>query len=270
MHAYTAQQVRDAEAPHLAVGEPLMQRAAHGLAQEIRRLIDTTEAATAAGGAGDPRPSTVLLLVGSGSNGGDALFAGAELAQAGSPVRALALGSRLHEAGAAAARAGGVEFPDVDPALIEALPTSLGDVSVIVDGILGIGVSSGSLALRGPAREVVGCLLAAGGAQDAPGSLPPVVAVDVPSGIDPDTGETADDVVLPATVTVTFGGVKAGLLGGRGAELAGEIVLVPIGIEEDLALMHPVIRRESTTPKVADSAKRATMEQQDRHRADRG
>jgi hypothetical protein len=55
------------------------------------------------------------------------------------------------------------------------------------------------------------------------------IAVDLPSGLHPDTG-TADDVVLPASMTVTFGAVKAGLTSGRGPALAGEIVLVDIGL----------------------------------------
>ena len=46
-----------------------------------------------------------------------------------------------------------------------------------------------------------------------------MIAVDLPSGLHPDTGLTADDVVLPAAVTVTFGAVKAGLVRGRGPSL---------------------------------------------------
>jgi hypothetical protein len=56
------------------------------------------------------------------------------------------------------------------------------------------------------------------------------VAVDLPSGLDPDDG-TTDGVVLPAAITVTFGGVKAGLRRGSGPELAGRVVLVDLGLE---------------------------------------
>jgi NAD(P)H-hydrate epimerase len=244
---YTARQVRDAEAPHLAAGEPLMQRAAHGLATEIGRVL--AGASGALGASGEPEQERersargVLLLVGSGDNGGDALFAGAELAAGGAEVRAIGVGSRMHGAGGEAARAAGVRFVGSAP---EALPALLRETAVIVDGILGTGTTAGSPALRGAARELVLVIrreLAATPRDRAEGSTAPlVVAVDIPSGIDPDSGETADDVVLAADLTVTFGGVKAGLLRGQGPRLAGDVVLVEIGIEGDLAAVEPAIR----------------------------
>jgi NAD(P)H-hydrate epimerase len=69
--------------------------------------------------------------------------------------------------------------------------------------------------------------------------MPRVVAVDLPRGLHPDTG-AADDAVLPASVTVTFGAVKAGLVTGRGPDLAGAIVLVDIGLSDALASVEPV------------------------------
>ncbi len=59
-----------------------------------------------------------------------------------------------------------------------------------------------------------------------------MVAVDLPSGVDPDRG-TADDAVLPADLTVTFGAVKSGLLVEPGRSLAGRIVLVDLGLGLD-------------------------------------
>ncbi|MCS5723323.1 NAD(P)H-hydrate epimerase [Herbiconiux sp. CPCC 203407] len=241
---YTARQVRDAEAPHLAAGEPLMQRAAHGLATEIRRVLDGASAASA--GRGRPPAGGVLLLVGSGDNGGDALFAGAELAASGVEVRAIGVGSRMHEAGSEAAHAAGVRFVETAPEAPPGLPALLRETAVIVDGILGTGTTADSPALRGAAREVVHGIRAelAALSRELPEGVtgPLVVAVDIPSGIDPDSGETADDIVLPADLTVTFGGVKAGLLRGHGARLAGEVVLVEIGIEGDLAAVEPAVR----------------------------
>ena len=242
---YTAQQIRDAEAPHLAAGEPLMQRAAHGLAVRILELL--VERAGAAG----PRasvPSRVLVLVGSGDNGGDALFAAAELAASGVLVEAVGVGSRMHVGGREAAeRSGAVVVVSPSEEWLAGLRARTARVDVVVDGILGTGTAPGAPALRGTARRAVGEVLAALEAESGesepdllPGR-PAVVAVDVPSGIDPDTGATADDMVLPATVTVTFGGVKAGLLRGSGAGLAGRIELVTIGIEDDLARLEPEI-----------------------------
>jgi hydroxyethylthiazole kinase-like uncharacterized protein yjeF len=238
---YTARQVRDAEAPHVAAGEPLMQRAAHGLATEIRRVLDTSPGAPT--GRTGPAGGGVLLLVGSGDNGGDALFAGAELAAGGVEVRAIGVGSRMHGTGSEAARAAGVRFVESTP---EALPALLPETAVIVDGILGTGTTAGSPALRGAARELVQGIRAelAALSRELPegAAAPLVVAVDIPSGIDPDSGETADDVVLGADLTVTFGGVKAGLLRGQGPRLAGDVVLVEIGIEGDLAAVEPAVR----------------------------
>ncbi len=100
---------------------------------------------------------------------------------------------------------------------------------VSIDGILGIG-SSASSALRGTAREVVEALLPA-----VRGGRPRVIAVDLPSGLHPDTGE-ADDVVLPAAVTVTFGAVKAGLVPrARARARAASVVLVDLGLGHGLA-----------------------------------
>jgi len=228
---YLSSQIRASEAPHLAAGEPLMRRAAHGLAGSILELLARRR---------DPgRPAHVLVLAGSGDNGGDALFAAAELVQNGCAVHVIGTGSRLHDQGRAALAAvsGDSVRIDTDPeGAAAAVLRALDGVDVVVDGILGIAPADGSHspALRGRAREVVAALLSAA-------ERPPVVAVDIPSGIDSDTGAAPDGVVLPATVTVTFGGVKAGLLVGDGARLAGEVVLVDIGTGEDLAAMEPAV-----------------------------
>lgn len=223
---YTSAQIRAAEAPHLAAGEPLMRRAAHALAGRILEVLahrrDTST------------PARVLVLVGSGDNGGDALFAAAELAEHGCAVQVVGTGSRMHEEGRAAVVAvtGRTAFVDPDDGAGAVLRALDEGVDVVVDGILGIAPAGGSHspALRGRAHDVVSTLLSAP-------LLPPVVAVDIPSGIDSDTGVAPDGVVLPATRTVTFGGVKAGLLRSDGARLAGEVVVVDIGTAVELAAM---------------------------------
>ncbi|HWU46517.1 MAG TPA: NAD(P)H-hydrate epimerase [Humibacter sp.] len=233
VNGYSAQQMRDAEAPHLAAGEPLMQRAAAALAQEIRSvLVDR---------AGD-LPGCVLLLVGSGDNGGDALYAGAVLASTGCDVTILPVGSRMHEAGLTAALAAGAQVIDVTEAdgTLDALAVAnaAADADVIVDGILGTGAAS-SPALRGTARDVVAAILPV---LPTPGA-PSVVAVDIPSGIGPDDGSIPDPVVLPADVTVTFGGFKAGLLLPPASTRVGEVRLVDIGLGPDLARVQPLVHR---------------------------
>lgn len=219
INGYSADQIRAAEAPHLAAGVPLMARAAAGLAREIRRVLPD----------GNGR---VLLLVGSGDNGGDALYAGAELAANGADVAIVPTGSRLHQAGLAAAVAAGAHLEGPDTAVRLAAAAD-----VVVDGILGTGTSA-SPALRGGAREVVEAVLPV---VTAP-RHPLVVAVDIPSGIDPTTGAVPDTVVLPADLTVTFGGYKAGLLIPPAAGLAGRLELIDIGLGPDLEKVEPVIR----------------------------
>ncbi|WIE71739.1 NAD(P)H-hydrate epimerase [Curtobacterium sp. MCJR17_020] len=251
MDGYGGDQIRAAERPHLDSGEPLMQRAADGLARIVGDLLDDPAVRPGDG------PGSVLLLVGSGDNGGDALFAGARLATAGRHVAVLRVGSRVHEAGLAAALDAGARLapparptrrwrvgpgpaagaPD-DPSGPETVVTDAAlDANLVLDAILGIGVR-GPAALRSPAREVVDAIRELARDQRAPF----VVAVDVPSGIDVDTGGIADDHVLHADVTVTFGGVKAGLLTGPAATLAGRIELVDVGIGADLATMEPLVR----------------------------
>jgi len=277
VEAWTAAQIREAERPHLEAGEPLMRRAADGLTGVVREMVRASSRSR------DGRAGRVLLLVGSGNNGGDTLYAGESLARElvpqGGTVTVVPVGSRVHEAALAAALAAGAVLDDVeawcDPAVVAA---ALPGYDVVLDGLVGTG--SRGAGLRGDALRVVravlpvvadatqgagagatgsgGTALASGtgagtdaashpggGAAPAGASAalaPRVVAVDVPSGMGVDDGALPDPpFVLPADVTVTFGGHKVGLLVSPGAERAGHIVLVDIGIGADLARMPPAV-----------------------------
>ncbi len=218
---YSAAQVRAAEKPLLDAGVPLMARAAAGLAGELRRLHTTSR-----------RDGPIVVLVGSGDNGGDALYASATLAAEGVGMVLIRTGSRVHEAAwAAAQHAGAVELqPD-------GIPNLVADAAIIVDGILGTGTGADP-ALRGTARDVVLRLLPVLGRDDAPA----VVAVDIPSGIGPDDGTVPDPAVLPADVTVTFGALKAGLLLEPARSLAGRVILIDIGLGPQLEGVEPVLQ----------------------------
>ena len=201
---YTSAQVRAAEQPLLDAGEPLMRRAAAALAAELRGFA----------------PRRLLVLVGAGDNGGDGLFAAAELAAEGVAVDLLATASRAHAEGVAAALGAGARWVDAaDAARLAA------DADIVVDAILGTGTGP-SPALRGTARDVVAAIVPV---LSAP-RRPRVVAVDIPSGISPDDGSVPDDTVLPADLTVTFGAIKAGLLLEPAARYAGRVVLVDLGL----------------------------------------
>jgi hydroxyethylthiazole kinase-like uncharacterized protein yjeF len=177
----------------------LMQRAATALARRAALLLVDRH--------GGVYGRSALLIVGAGNNGGDAMYAGARLAGRGVSVRALLLEpDRVHAGGLAALRsAGGRVVADASQ-----------PVDIVLDGIVGIGG-------KGALRERAAAALAA-----IPGR-PIMVAVDVPSGVDADTGDTPGDAVC-ADVTVTFGCLKPGLLVGQGAYHSGLVDLVDIGL----------------------------------------
>ncbi|WOO98851.1 NAD(P)H-hydrate dehydratase [Micrococcus terreus] len=202
LRAHTGTAVRAAERPLLEAGQgdALMRRAAWGLAQHT--LAELRRRGPVAG-------STVAALVGSGNNGGDALWALSFLRRRG--VHAVAVpASRsraLHDDGHAALLAAGGQVGEQIPS----------GAAVVIDGILGTGA-------RGAFELPAGLVLPEGAT---------VVACDVPSGVDADTGQVLGEVI-PAEVTVTFGAVKAGLLLGAGAQAAGRVELVEIGLVPSL------------------------------------
>ncbi|WP_243075259.1 NAD(P)H-hydrate epimerase [Microbacterium sp. SS28] len=238
---WTAEQVRRNEAPLLDRGLPLMLWAAAGLASVIAdELVEPGVTARkndlAYQSAGmSPLMGRILVVAGRGDNGGDALYAAAALQQwiavRGIPGDDLSFdilltGDSAHAQALATAEAGGAKRVSLEEAVALA---SEGAYDLILDGILGIGTSADP-ALRGGARAVVEALLPAVRA-----GMSRVIAVDLPSGLHPDTGATSDGVVLPASVTVTFGGVKTGLARDRGKKLAGAVVWVDLGLAFDEA-----------------------------------
>jgi hydroxyethylthiazole kinase-like uncharacterized protein yjeF len=223
-NGYTAEQVRDAERPLLAAGVPLMERAAAGLAAEVGRVLATR----------GRREGRLLVLAGSGSNGGDALLAAAILLGRGSTAVVARLGRRVHGPGLRAAERAGARLLPPD-ATAGAIAAELTRADVVLDAILGTGADGG---LRAPARQIVGRLL------EVPDRGPAVVAVDLPSGIDPDDG-TPRPPLLRADVTVTFGAIKAGLLSPQARAAVGLVRLVDIGLGPGLEGQTPVRRAAS-------------------------
>lgn len=220
MPTYTAAQVREAEAPFLARGVPLMHRAAAALAHESATLLGTRP-----GGVAGAR---VLVLAGAGNNGADALYAADLLAEQGAALCILPTSTRVHREALEAVLARGADLRPVgEPAEVVAELARSADL--ILDGILGTGTSA-SPALRGPAHDIVAAILPV----LDPGHPPLVVAVDLPSGIGVDDGSVPDPTVLRADLTVTFGGCKAGLLAHPAAAYAGRVVVADIGIAAEL------------------------------------
>ncbi|MCX4527572.1 MULTISPECIES: NAD(P)H-hydrate dehydratase [unclassified Streptomyces] len=196
--AYSVETVRAAERELMArlPEGALMQRAAAGLAAVCAGLLRKVYGAR------------VVLLVGPGDNGGDALYAGARLARRGAGVTAVPMDpARVHEGGLRALLAAGGRVSRDVPG---------GRADLVLDGLVGIGGRGG---LRPAAAALVERIPA--------GAV--VVAVDLPSGVDADTGEVAGAAVR-ADVTVTFGAYKPGLLIDPGASRAGAVRLVDIGL----------------------------------------
>ncbi len=202
LRAHTVEAVRRAEQAAMAdlPSGALMQRAAAGLAAAVVDLL---------GGAYGRR---VVLLVGPGDNGGDALWAGARLAGRGAHVEALLLADRCHGAGLDALRAAG-GLATRDPEDLAAAP------DVLVDGIVGIGARPG---LGPEAMEVLVRFADV-----------PVVAVDVPSGVDVDTG-TLDGAHVTADLTLTFGTHKVAHLVDPASTASGAVHLVDLGLDPDV------------------------------------
>ncbi|WIM87648.1 NAD(P)H-hydrate dehydratase [Candidatus Mycobacterium wuenschmannii] len=196
-HYYSADAIREAEAPLLASlpDGALMARAAYGLAAAI-----IAELTARTGGVAGRR---VCAVVGSGDNGGDALWAATYLRRRGAAAEAILLKpERTHQKGLAALRkAGGRIVDHVDPA-----------TDLVIDGVVGI---SGSGPLRPDAAAVF----------EAAHGIP-VVAVDIPSGVDVATGAT-DGPAVRAALTVTFGGLKPV----HALADCGRVTLVDIGLD---------------------------------------
>jgi ADP-dependent NAD(P)H-hydrate dehydratase / NAD(P)H-hydrate epimerase len=211
---FTVDQVRAAERTVLDAVPPgsLMRRAAFGLAVFVNRLVGVI-------GVG----RRVTLLVGAGNNGGDALWAGAELRRRGFGVTAVLLDpERAHAEGLAALRRAGGRVLTVGPEATAAVERA----DVVVDGIVGL---SGRGPLRRPAADLVAAADGAGAA---------IVAVDSPSGVDPDTG-AVDGPAVSAVITVTFGALKPVHV--LAEHLCGPVELVDLGLEPQLPAPHAFV-----------------------------
>jgi hydroxyethylthiazole kinase-like uncharacterized protein yjeF len=196
---YSADAIREAEAPLLASlpDGALMRRAANGLADAIARELLLRTGAIAG--------RSVCAVVGSGDNGGDALWAATFLRRRGATAAAVLLNpERTHQKALAAYRKSGGR-------VVQSVPAT---TDLVIDGVVGI---SGTGPLRPAAAELFSAVDEA---------EIPVVAVDIPSGVDVDTGAISGPAVH-AELTVTFGGLKPVHALGD----CGRVELVDIGLD---------------------------------------
>lgn len=170
-----------------------------------------------------PRISEAVVVVGSGNNGGDGMVVARHLAEAGLTVTVLcpeAGAPRTGDAITMTAIAASIGI--VAQTLTADTPAARPDV-VVVDALLGTGVSGG---LREPAATAVRWMAAHPG---------PVVSLDIPSGVEADSGRIAGDSVR-ADLTVTFHGDLIGLRVMPGAAMAGRVVVADIGVPRAVTL----------------------------------
>lgn len=198
----TAEQATARDAAAIDAGTPsiqLMRRAGLGAAQRILARLTPAQGRRA------------LVCCGAGNNGGDGWIVAAALARAGVEVH-------VRESGAP-------RTPDAIAARAEALdlvalgaPTATPDV--VIDALLGTGAS-------GPLRDSVAMLASA--IADARAAGAPVIALDLPTGVDATTGSVAEGAVV-ADHTFSFATIKRGHLLAR--EQCGEIAVIDIGLEQ--------------------------------------
>lgn len=197
---YTATQMAQVDAKAAAAGIPvatLMARAGQAVAHA---MIDRWS----------PRP--ILVLCGPGNNGGDGWVAARVLAERGWPVQIVSLVSRARLTGAAADHAARWTGPVT---LWEGEGPAAGDAALLVDALFGAGLNR---PLPPPVRRWL-----------ARHAALPLVAVDVPSGLDGSTGQVPD-WAPQAALTVTFHRYKPGHFIMPGKALCGDLRLNDIGI----------------------------------------
>lgn len=210
LRAHPVEAIRAAERPLIeaaaAAGDPdaVMRRAASGVAHHTAALLRRRT--------GGVYGRSVMLLVGSGDNGGDALYSGAVLRGRGCRVEAVLLDpERVHGRALQALRGAGGRVAAAGTGTVSSTP------DVVIDGVVGL---AGSGPLREPAAATVAALAGAG---------VPFVAVDLPSGVDADTG-TVHEAHVRADVTVTFGALRRAHL--LASPTCGRVEVVDIGLAD--------------------------------------
>jgi NAD(P)H-hydrate epimerase len=216
----TTAQMRELDARTIAEfgvpGERLMERAGAGVAAAVRRILRLR----------GRRHGRVLVVAGRGNNGGDAFVAARHLQERQLPVDVWLAGTADELRGDALThfnrmRAAGVPCREAasesewDAAGREAAA----EADIVLDGLLGTGISGAPRGLAACAVEFV----------NAAGTRAPVLAIDVPSGLDSDTGR-CEGAAARADVTVTMGLPKRGLLEPPALDCVGSLEVVDIGI----------------------------------------
>lgn len=205
---------KEADANGLTYAQ-MMENAGQGLAEIVTGLPVEVE------------DRSILALVGPGNNGGDALVALSQLAQAGWQARALTVGRKKDALVKRFIESGGEVLSSEEQKDFSRLQTLIESSTIVLDGVLGTGIK---LPLKDEAARVIDKARAI---LDDMDERPYVVAVDCPSGVDCDTGNAAQECI-PADLTVTMAAVKQGLLKLPAYAYLGDLQVVDIGLPDSL------------------------------------
>jgi NAD(P)H-hydrate epimerase len=204
----------------------MMEAAGKGLAEVIHERFATED------------PKTIVALVGSGNNGGDALVALDYLQEWGWESAAILFRKRDPQDPLLKRyrkSAGEVILADKPESLSPSVIKQIVESGILIDGVLGTGIR---LPIRGPLAKLMEGISVA---LLEVIKKPRVVAVDCPSGIDCDTGQTSR-FCIKADLTVTMAAIKQGLLKFPAYNYVGDLVLVDIGLPENLPEWDQIIR----------------------------
>ena len=207
---YSAAQVRDLDARLIAAGTPgfeLMQRAAHATWRATRRRW--------------PEASELTVLAGHGNNAGDGYLVASLAHKTGWQVRVLAVGDPAALQGDAALAYAAASGVNIQPWANQAM------AGIVVDALLGTGLQGD---VRDPYRSAIEAINASG---------LPVAAVDIPSGLCADTGHCLG-VTVRADLTVTFIGLKMGMLTGDAPDLIGQLIFDDLQADKAIVAQAPV------------------------------
>lgn len=216
MRILTTAQVRALEAAwikncHENWGMVLMELAGLGASKMLIELMEGM-------------PAAVTVICGRGNNGGDGLVVARHLLRAGLDVSVFVVGSSSAanatnetQTNKSIIEGLGIEIEYVTDGDLDSLKNSILETSAIVDALLGTGIDR---PVEGVLAEVIDLINESGR---------PVMSIDIPSGINSDTGQVMEKAVR-AAATATIGSVKPGLLCHPGAEYAGEIRIIDIGL----------------------------------------
>ncbi|CAH0533675.1 Bifunctional NAD(P)H-hydrate repair enzyme Nnr [Vibrio stylophorae] len=202
---YCAEQIRQGEiqcAQSLGISlYQLMQNAGHAVAMQALSMATTQQA--------------ICVICGSGNNGGDGYIAAIALSKAGRQVCIIALtpGEQLSGDARLAYQSAVTQGVSIHPS--SALARNIAQSDLIIDAILGIGLSG---SVRPHTEQII---------QAINRSQKPVLSIDIPSGLNADTGQPMGETII-ATQTLTLIGIKQGLVTGKARDHVGTLTLADL------------------------------------------